>query len=44
MHYNIYIAYRYKIHTKYTNIQSLGRKGVGVPFPSINTEESTGYN
>src|SRR6218665_1034896 len=39
--FQIHIAYRDKL---YTNEQSLRGKGVGIPFPCVLTEKSTGVN
>jgi len=42
MHYHIRIAYPCKIHVRYTNKQSLGRKGVGTvkkALPNINPKQ-----
>jgi len=41
MHYHICIACPCKVHIKYTNKKSLGRKGVGTAFPNIPTEKNT---
>ena len=41
-HYHIRIKYPCKIHLKYTNKQSLGRKGVGTASPRVPTEKALG--
>jgi len=37
---NLYCIYRYKIHIKYTNKQSLGGEGVGMAFALVPTEKA----